>query len=210
MRLAQLCVPCVLVALLGSSAAAQGLKPGTAADLWFGPQSNIRLNAAVLPFSSSELLLVAAGDHDAAAQPAGAALLGDYYFSGLNVVGQPRTGFRASSGLILRQAGVSLADIALAGRSTVSFGIGAPVNTTILLGDRSAYAFSTVPYLGLGYSGAVDKTGWGYWADVGVVAQYPGNALELGRGLSAPQGIADPARDLRLSPMIQLGVKYSF
>lgn len=209
MRIAHRYLPWMLSALLGP-VAAEGLKPVSAADLWFGPQSHIRLNAAVLPSSSSNLLLGAASGPEGASWPAGAALMGDYYFSGLRIAGQPRTGFRASTGLIVRQSGVSLADVALSGRSAASFGIASPLNNAAAPGDPLSYSFSTVPYLGFGYSGIVEKTGWGYWADVGVVAQSPANALGLGRVISGSQGIDDLVRDLRLSPMIQLGVKYSF
>jgi len=199
----------LLSAVLGSAFAGDGLKLGNSTDIWFGPQSEFRLNAALLPSSSTDLLR-SSGLRDGMDGPAGAALFGDFYFSGLKVAGQPRTGFRASSGLIVHQLGVPLADVALSGRSAVSFGMASPLSNTAAFGSPSAYSLSTVPYIGLGYSGTVDKTGWGYWADVGVVAQSPGGALGFGRVISGSQGIDELVRSLSLSPMIQLGVKYSF
>lgn len=209
MRLRYRCAPLLLSAVLGSAFAGDGLKLSGSSDIWFGPQSEFRLNATLLPSSSIDLL-VGNGLHDGETGPAGAAILGDFYFSGLRVAGQPRTGFRASSGLIVHQLGVPIADVVMSGRSAVNFGVASPLNNTAALGSPSAYSLSTVPYIGLGYSGSVDKTGWGYWADVGVVAQYPGNALGLGRVISGSQGIDELVRSLSLSPMIQLGVKYSF
>ena len=38
-----------------------------------------------------------------------------------------------------------------------------------------------MPYLGIGYSDYSLKTGWGFWADIGLVVQSPGGALGMGR-----------------------------
>ena len=45
---------------------------------------------------------------------------------------------------------------------------------------------------------------------MGVVAQSPSQALGAGRMLGGAQGVDDLVRELRLSPMLQLGVNYSF
>ncbi|MBN8507319.1 MAG: hypothetical protein J0L57_01765, partial [Burkholderiales bacterium] len=75
---------------------------------------------------------------------------------------------------------------------------------------RCPHCGTQMPYLGLGYSGQLVQTGWGFWADVGLVVQSPGSALGLGRVVSGSQGVDDLIRELRLSPMLQLGVSYSF
>jgi hypothetical protein len=67
-----------------------------------------------------------------------------------------------------------------------------------------------MPYLGIGYSDYSLKSGWGFWADIGLVVQSPGGALGMGRVLSGALSVEDLARELRMSPMLQLGVNYSF
>ncbi len=76
--------------------------------------------------------------------------------------------------------------------------------------EPANYSVSTLPYVGLGYSETSVKTGWGFWADVGLVVQSPGNAAGLGRVLSGSQGMDDLLRDMRMSPMLQMGVNYAF
>ena len=78
------------------------------------------------------------------------------------------------------------------------------------LADPAADHVSTQPYLGIGYSDVSLKTSWGFWADIGLVVQSPGNALGLGRVLSGTQGVDELMRELRMEPMVQLGVSYSF
>jgi hypothetical protein len=78
------------------------------------------------------------------------------------------------------------------------------------LTDPSADNVSTVPYLGIGYSEVSLKTRWGFWADIGLVVQSPGSALGVGRVLSGTQGVDELMRELRMAPMVQLGVSYSF
>jgi hypothetical protein len=65
-----------------------------------------------------------------------------------------------------------------------------------------------VPYVGLGYSGLTGRGGWGFAADVGVMALH-GDSVRFGR-LSGAQSLDDLLRDLRLTPVLQLGVSYSF
>jgi len=60
----------------------------------------------------------------------------------------------------------------------------------------------TTPYLGIGYTGLSVKGGWGFSADVGILAG------RLGRNLG--QSLDDQVRELRLAPVLQLGVSYSF
>lgn len=74
-------------------------------------------------------------------------------------------------------------------------------------GDNTADA---APYVGIGYVGLAAKGGWGLKADLGLVAESGG--LRSGR---APFGNGGPAwdgglRELRLTPLLQLGVSYAF
>jgi len=136
----------------------------------------------------------------------GASLLGDYYFSrSWRGVGSG-SGFRATSGVILGSRSSNLLTATPSGtpsgrafnvdRRTVGvWGLQIP-------GDNGN---DPVPYVGLGYTGLAGKGAWGFSADLGVMALNPGSAVKLGH-----QGLDDSLRDLRLSPMVQLGVSYSF
>ena len=68
----------------------------------------------------------------------------------------------------------------------------------------------SVPYVGLGYTDVPTSTGWGFRADLGLMALRPQSAVKFGSVLSGPQGLEDLLRDMRLSPLIQIGVSYSF
>jgi len=139
--------------------------------------------------------------------PMGLSVGGDYYFSKQLVDDlAPRSGFRASSALLIRQPGVSLSDLAWSARA-----LNRPVSG-LMPGpyDPAAQGLSAMPYLGVGYSDHSLKTGWGFWADIGLVVQSPGQALGMGRVLWGGQSADELVRELRLAPMLQLGVNYSF
>jgi hypothetical protein len=76
--------------------------------------------------------------------------------------------------------------------------------------EAAGQGVSALPYVGIGYSDYSLKSGWGFWADIGLVVQNPGSAMGLGRTLSGAQGVDDLMRELQLSPMLQLGVNYAF
>lgn len=133
----------------------------------------------------------------------GFGLLGDVYF------GSPSGGFRATSGVIVGAKpywNVPASSGGLSGSEKRLFGASAT--------SPAAYAEAadnpTVPYLGVGYSNAWPKSGWRFSADVGVVSLSPGNASGIGRVIGGSQSLDDLVRDLRLAPVFQLGVSYSF
>jgi hypothetical protein len=139
----------------------------------------------------------------------GASLLGDYYFSRtLRGVGSA-SGFRATSGLFIGTHSSSL----LLGSTSASLGgkafnvdrrnVGMWSMSTSTDGSADQGA---VPYVGVGYTGLAGRGGWGFSADLGVMALNPGSAVKLGHG----QSLDDALRDMRLSPLLQLGVSYSF
>ncbi len=68
----------------------------------------------------------------------------------------------------------------------------------------------TLPYLGVGYTSLSDKSGWGVSADFGLMARNPRSAVQLGRTFTGGQSLDDTLRELRLSPLLQIGVSYSF
>lgn len=134
-----------------------------------------------------------------AAQVDSLRLLGDYYFS-------RNSGFRATGGVLRGSIGTPWV---LTGTGTVGLsrqdGYGPGLQSINL--DT---AVSTVPYLGAGYSFDLPQTWGGDWsfsADVGMVAVSP--SVRLGRGYGS-QYLDDAVRELRLRPVLQLGVSYSF
>jgi hypothetical protein len=141
-----------------------------------------------------------------------ATLLGDYYFArSLRSTGTG-SGFRATSGVFLGSRSTSL----LSTGPTVGLGRRAFSVDRRSLGGISPPGVdgpadqAAVPYVGLGYTGASSKTGWGFSADFGLMALAPGSAVKLGRGSTGGQSLDDALREMRLSPLVQLGVSYSF
>ena len=144
-------------------------------------------------------------------QVQGMSLMGDVYFGGSR---SWAGGFRATSGLIYGSrtslAGMSAmapasgllnVDRRLFGASPGVLGYGTdPVNE----------ANGTLPYVGIGYSSLAARSGWSFSADLGLVSLAPGNAVRLGRVFGGSQNLDDVVRDMRLTPVLQLGASYSF
>ena len=140
-------------------------------------------------------------------------LLGDVYFGSTPA---PRAtsvgGFRATSGLLIgaRSTGLGIrlgADQRPAGDGP------APVRRfgrAAHLSGRPTVDNTTLPYIGIGYSNLSAKSGWIFSADLGVVSQSPGNVVRFGRVFGGSQSLDDVVRDMRLAPVVQLGVSYSF
>ena len=126
-------------------------------------------------------------------------IVGDIYFGSVET-SLEHGGFRATSGLVV-------------GTRPPSSGAGADRRSLTapgsLAGEPLAEA-STIPYLGVGYSNAWPKSGWRLSADLGLVSYSPGNATGIGRVFGGSQSLDDLVRDLRLAPVLQLGVSYSF
>ena len=66
----------------------------------------------------------------------------------------------------------------------------------------------TLPYLGLGYTGLALNGGWGFSADLGLALNE--GATRLGRAVFGNDSLDSAMRDLRFSPVLQLGVRYAF
>jgi hypothetical protein len=141
-------------------------------------------------------------------------VMGDYYF-GNRLVSRASTGalndllggsFRATSGLLVGPRSAPYSSVNAG--SLRSFNVDLR-STNSPLTEPTTSEPNAVPYLGVGYSGASSKGGWGFSADVGVMALNPGSAVKLGRVLGG-QSLDDTLRDMRVSPMLQLGVSYSF
>lgn len=143
----------------------------------------------------------------------GGRLLGDYYFSGSSPWGRHNSrlhgGFRATSGLMLSSRGASLA-MPTVPHSGLSLSVSQQTLSPPAGGDFNADNGHAVPYLGVGYTGLSFKGGWGFTADVGLMALHPGSGLRLSGVAPGNQSLDDVLRDLRLTPVLQLGLSYLF
>ena len=138
-------------------------------------------------------------------------LMGDYYLTG-PLVGRHRLtgGLRATSGLVIGPRGALLSNPALPSQQASPFSLSRLVGGVPPLPGIDGPDLGTAPYLGIGYTGMSIKGGLSFSADVGVAALNPGPGLRFGRVVSGSQSFDDMMRELRLTPVIQLGVSYSF
>lgn len=190
-------------AVVPCSGQAEGLKADSDRVPWDRWQARVSVGAVAAPWR------VDTADR-AGQSPGSLSLMGDYYFSRSIASGGIASGFRATSGLIIGPR-----TALWSGRPSLStpgtwrvdrrlFGTPAP----LLYGGEPESA--TLPYVGIGYSGLSLRGGWSVNADLGVVAFTPSSAVKLGRVFQGTQGLDDRLRELKLSPVIQLGVSYSF
>jgi hypothetical protein len=183
---------------------AEGLKADVDSVPWARWQARVAIGVAAAPWR---------GAFDDRQTAIGSlSLMGDYYFSRAVAAGGIANGFRATSGLIVGPRsglwagrpslapvrGVSVDRRLFGSTATSPYGWEAPSDT------------ATLPYVGVGYSGLSLRGGWSVSADLGVVALAPSAAVKLGRGAGGTPALDELLRDLRLSPVIQLGVSYSF
>jgi len=111
-------------------------------------------------------------------------LLGDYQLDALRL-GQTG-GLRLTGGLLINL------------RNTASTGL-----------PSSDTAAPTLPYAGIGYASGSLSGSWGFSADLGLAAN--GLGLSLGnRNGPLGLGVDGGLRDLRLQPMIRLGMNLAF
>jgi hypothetical protein len=138
--------------------------------------------------------------------------MGDVYF-GADGDKLQTGGFRATSGVIV------------GARSSLWGGLATGTGNGLLSVDRRLFGQSpglpanfadasadsgTLPYVGVGYSSVAARSGWSFSADLGLVSLSPGNAVRLGRVVGGGQNLDDVVHDMRLAPVLQLGVSYSF
>jgi hypothetical protein len=76
--------------------------------------------------------------------------------------------------------------------------------------DPANDSSGTLPYIGVGYSSLAARSGWSFSADLGLVSLAPSNAVRFGRVFGGSQNLDDVVRDMKLTPVIQLGASYSF
>jgi hypothetical protein len=216
-----------LLALVGMprpAAAASGLAAPGADALWPQWQARVALQLSTPQNHGQASPGMQLGSRSLATKPwdsaqatrslQGGALLGDYYFA------RPFFGnFRASGGVVVG---------GLAGLPAGVFTPNSPAATSVgvsLLGGAAGGASSgltsnsngnsssgtgagtdspqAAPYLGLGFTGAAWHNRVSFSADLGLVSDRP-------RALFGNQGMDNALRDMRLSPVMQLGLRYSF
>ena len=181
----------------------EGLSPSSGQLPWARWQGRLSLGVNATPWRL--------GVESPALKLSSASLMGDYYF-GRSLTGSGRLGgFRATSGLIFGPRGVlSAGQPSQASGNTFSIGSHLLGQTPMPYTTDAAGDNATLPYLGFGYTGLAARSGWSFSADLGLVAQSPGNAVRLGRVVSGGQSLDDVVRDMRMAPLLQFGVSYSF
>jgi hypothetical protein len=140
-------------------------------------------------------------------------LLGDYYFSRSLRRAGDGGGFRATSGVLLGAHSPSLLSTGpttgLGGRAFTLDSRSLP-RYSLTGVDAAPADAGAVPYVGVGYTGLSSKNGWGFSADLGVIASRPGASVKLGHPSGGEPSLDEVLRDMRLSPLFQVGVSYSF
>jgi hypothetical protein len=175
-----------------STQAADGLSRPRPDTLWPQWQARVQLQTStLLPSESGTVQEIRGG-----------AVLGDYLLL------QPPFGvFRATGGIVSGSLAGTPLYKALPGQSLGLSLQGNGLRPKLL---PVAEAPQPLPYLGLGFSSAHLGVGLSVSADVGLVAQSLGSGIDLGRALLGHQGVDRAWRELRLSPMVQLSVRYAF
>jgi hypothetical protein len=147
-------------------------------------------------------------------QVGGVGLLGDVYLgSSSRAIGADApAGFRATSGVLVSARSAWLSAVSTPSRGLLAsdrrlFG---PSAAPLSYSTDSSLESATVPYIGIGYSNLSAKSGWHFSADLGVVSQSPASVVRFGRVFGGSQSLDDVVRDMRLAPVVQLGVSYSF
>jgi hypothetical protein len=198
-------LPLLLVATAPLTALAdsgQGLSLQPDAVPWTRFNSRIAISAPSTPLRSD---LSLAAD---AAPVRGLSLMGDYYLTGSLLGPSLGGGLRATSALLVgpRTQTLGAGSLGIAGGGR---GLTIERRSPVTAGaPPDGEANTTLPYVGIGYTSLSARGGFAFSADLGVVALQPGSPVRLGR---SPSNAASGDETLpRLSPMLQLGVSYSF
>jgi hypothetical protein len=199
----------LFLTFLGSAHAldgGSGLSPSAGGPVWARWQGRVAINTGT-PLWRSELLR----SETFGLKVQGVTLMGDYYFTRSQLGRHGAGGFRATSGVLLGNATSLWATQPASGiGGGLSFGQRNTSLFTGLAGSEPTSESATVPYVGVGYTGLSVKGGWGFAADVGLKGLQPASSVRLGRVVNGSQSLDELVRELRLTPVLQLGVSYSF
>ncbi len=170
---------------------------------WARWQGRLSLGTAATPWRL--------GAENPAPKLSSASLMGDYYFSRSLTGPLQLGGFRATSGLIFGpRSMLSIGQPGLSTGSAFSIASRSFGQAAMPYANDAANESTTLPYLGVGYTNLSVRSGWSFSADLGLVAQSAGSAGRLGRSLYGSQSLDDAVREMRMTPLLQLGVSYSF
>lgn len=142
-----------------------------------------RLAVVSTPLGSTAL-------HGGPLQLGAARIAGDRYFN-VGRIGDGG-GLRATSALLL-------------GAPSLALGAPAALSSSIARGPGDGGDLGASTYIGLGYSAWWARSGLGVSADLGLLAQRPGQLFRLGT-----DSLDGTVRALQLSPVVQLNLSYSF
>ncbi|UXH77761.1 hypothetical protein [Roseateles amylovorans] len=187
------------ITLAGSAWAEQGLQlKSKAFSSW---QARLQLSQSLDDVNASY-------DARRGSRVLSANLLGDYYLTGSGLGRDTRGGLRATGGLMLGPMSLvqSSSGLALGRGSTLTsyFSVGQR-GLSLLAAPERENSLPMSSYVGVGYTSYSLRGGWGFSADLGVLAN---NTPALRLGNSLPQD--DTSRDMRFKPVLQFGVSYSF
>lgn len=134
-----------------------------------------------------------------------ALLFGDYYLTGPGFgQGDIAGGLRLTSGLAIGPRR------ATQGLPPVRLGEGPRGQSSLRLGPDTDNSRVALPYLGLGYTSLSARDGWGFSADIGLGGVPQGERFRLGRSGPTAAQVENVLNDLRLTPVLQVGVSYAF
>jgi hypothetical protein len=140
----------------------------------------------------------------------GPTLMGDYYFGPPLSAAGLSGGLRATSGVILSSHGALGPQTSLTLADPFATNARALGTRVVPLSSDAGTDTATLPYFGLGYTGLSARSGWAFSADLGLAAQSAGAAVRFGHGLSGTPALDDAVHDMRLAPIVQFAVSYSF
>jgi hypothetical protein len=169
-----------------------------------------RLNLGI-----GDLRLELQAAHIGHAQPRGR-VFGDYYLTGPGFgEGEVSGGLRITSGVAFGGYAAPLPSARAAGLLGPSGGAlgsgrawGAPAFGP-RLPEREGHR-QALPYIGLGYTSLSTRHGWSLNADIGLGGLRTGERVRFGSGHPNAQQVENILNDLRLAPVLQLGVSYAF
>ena len=179
-----------------------GLTPKPERLNWSGWQSRASLAVDVPVLRTDFGAAPAAG-----LQVRSISLMRDYYLTGPLLGSGVQGGLHTTGGLIIAPggrrpggaAGLTTIERRTAGRGAATLGSEAPSDSS-----------TTIPYVGVGYVGQSNKGRWSFSADFGLMALAAGNVVRFGGVFNGSQSLDGVARDMRFSPVMQMGLSYSF
>jgi hypothetical protein len=196
----------LLWAPVAMAAQGDGLTPDAGNLSWDRWQGSISLGAGLPAWQAS-----LGGAESSGLKIDSVSLIGNYYFSRSLVGHGNRGGFRTTGGLIYGPRSQLTSWRPLGARQQGLLGVDRHVvNGADGAGGEGSTDFTTLPYLGVGYTTLSTKGTWRFNADLGMLALSPGSSVKLGKAQGTNPGLDEVLREMRIAPLLQFGVTYSF